>query len=329
MQALISRFALRNMRCAAQVIPQGSSPSGCESVSLDPLNREQCAIYKAANPHLSQGDETWIQDDSSPNPLELQRSLPDGCILFFSTTRGQKVHFLEPTPWSGSPLDPGEHYENEICMECSARPRRLMKIIGDGCHVVDGCVRSRNYPSSYSDHDTCTILNLPAHPISVTSFDVENANQIGCIWDHLTVNNRRYCGTNSPEGVVPDGTPIEWKADYSVTKSGWEICFRPEVKTAMLTGHTYAACQGIYSKSDDMLNGKPIWDRTTGSRFIFWCGGAWRVTGSQWRQAFLNLQIGHCGAFISSKTATGDAVEHWWAADWSNNGAGIGAIPLV
>jgi len=236
-----------------------------------------------------------------------------------------------------------------------------LNIIGDGCHVVNypssysdhnvaglGCVRSRNYPSSYSDQDTCTIRNPPAHPISVTSFDVENAcnpdlafstcygysqgysgSTIGCIWDHLTVNNRRYCGTNSPEGVVPDGTPIEWKADYSVTRSGWEICFRPEVKTAMLTGHTYAACQGIYSKSDDMLNGKPIWDRTTGSRFIFWCGGAWRVTGSQWRQAFLNLQIGHCGAFISSKTATGDAVEHWWAADWSNNGAGIGAIPLV
>ena len=35
------------------------------------------------------------------------------------------------------------------------------------------------------------------------------------MYDYLTVSGVRYCGT-SPEGIVPDGTPIEWVTDTSV-----------------------------------------------------------------------------------------------------------------
>jgi len=87
------------------------------------------------------------------------------------------------------------------------------------------------------------------------------------------------------------------------------------VSKATLHGRTYATCQGTYVKSTDLLYGKPIWDRDTGSRFIFWCGNRWRVTGSQWRQDFLNGRVRHCGSFISSNSAA----ENWYEADWSNN----------
>ena len=71
------------------------------------------------------------------------------------------------------------------------------------------------------------ITNPPAVPISVTSLAVEVSS--GCIFDYLTMNGVRYCGmpTVSLEGVVPDGTPIEWRTDGSVTKAGWELCFPP------------------------------------------------------------------------------------------------------
>lgn len=99
---------------------------------------------------------------------------------------------------------------------------------------------------------------------------------------------------------------------------------------AKLEGSTYATCQGTYRKSADKLNGRHIWDRvelggnTDTHRFIFWCGGAWRITGSQWRQQFLDavvlqkfhqVQIMHCGAFVHS-TTTGS---EWHTSTW--NGA--------
>ena len=75
-----------------------------------------------------------------------------------------------------------------------------------------------------------------------------------------------------------------------------------------------------------MRGGQLIWDKWDNTRFLFYCGGAWRITGSQWRAAFLLQGPGeptHCGAFISSApTDTYFTTYHWWAADWSaNNGA--------
>ena len=84
---------------------------------------------------------------------------------------------------------------------------------------------SRYGGAVYLDNQNCTITNPPAVPISVTSFSVEGHSSGSCAYDHLTVNGARYCGTDSPDGVVPDGTPIEWRTDGSVTRAGWELCF--------------------------------------------------------------------------------------------------------
>ena len=34
-----------------------------------------------------------------------------------------------------------------------------------------------------------------------------------------------------------------------------------------------------------MRGGQLIWDKWDNTRFLFYCGGAWRITGSQWRAA--------------------------------------------
>ena len=115
-------------------------------------------------------------------------------------------------------------------------PTPSMAVTGLGCALVPlaagQCVRSTGYPVGYSENEACTITNPPEVPISVTSFQSE-AHWVSpegvdrCVFDYLTVNGVRYCGTVSPEGVVPDGTPIEWRTDDSVSKEGWELCFPP------------------------------------------------------------------------------------------------------
>ena len=128
-----------------------------------------------------------------------------------------------------------------------------MAVIGLGCRVnpsAGWCVRSTGYGGGgYSDNEDCTITNPPAVPISVTSFAVESDSSPSpspspspsltpnpslspslspsCPLDRLTVNGARYCGSGSPEGVVPDGTPIQWYTDGSATFAGWELCFPP------------------------------------------------------------------------------------------------------
>ena len=65
----------------------------------------------------------------------------------------------------------------------------------------------------------------PYGSISVISFEVEAAWKGNCWADYLTVNGARYCGTDSPAGVMPNGTPIEWHTDGMLTEAGWKICF--------------------------------------------------------------------------------------------------------
>ena len=88
---------------------------------------------------------------------------------------------------------------------------------------------------------------------------------------------------------------------------------------------TYAKCSGLYRRSTDKVcttsatdgncTKKYIWDRTEpdDSRFIYYRNGAWRVTGSQWRDAYVNGSIMHGGNFIKSD---GDAGE-WFGAGWN------------
>ena len=66
---------------------------------------------------------------------------------------------------------------------------------------------------------------MPAVPLQVTAFDVEGGE--GCPYDSLTVGGKKYCGTKSPDGVTVSGAQgkLEWRADYSVAHSGWEVCW--------------------------------------------------------------------------------------------------------
>ena len=110
-------------------------------------------------------------------------------------------------------------------------PLLPMMVSGGGCAVyppAGQCVRSTGYGGTgYSNNEACTINNLPAVPISVTSFSVDanRSSDYRCVRDYLTVNGARYCGSNSPEGIVPNGTSIEWRTDSSKTRPGWELCF--------------------------------------------------------------------------------------------------------
>ena len=78
----------------------------------------------------------------------------------------------------------------------------------------------------YETSQECTITNPPAVPISVDTFAVEGAYKGRC-YDFLTVNGARYCGTEGPEGIVPDGSPIGWISDEGDTEAGWKLCFPP------------------------------------------------------------------------------------------------------
>ena len=99
---------------------------------------------------------------------------------------------------------------------------------------------------------------------------------------------------------------------------------RAPAQYAKLDGRTYAKCEGTYKRSDDLIQGKPIWDRIDpdSSRFIFFCSGKWRVTGSQWREGLLAENGGSCGSFISSD----DGAAEWYAAKWDGAGAVAAAV---
>jgi len=93
---------------------------------------------------------------------------------------------------------------------------------------------------------------------------------------------------------------------------------------------TYAKCAGLYRRSADKVcttsaaaanctSHKYIWDRTDpdDSRFIYYRNGAWRVTGAQWRDAYVNGSITHGGNFIKSDGEAGE----WFGSGWSNANA--------
>ena len=106
-----------------------------------------------------------------------------------------------------------------------------MTVNGEGCKVDpadERCVQSisatYNGESNYENLKACTITNPLAVPISVETFAVEGAYKGKC-YDFLTVNGALYCGTEGPEGIVPDGSPIEWISDKGDTEAGWKLCF--------------------------------------------------------------------------------------------------------
>jgi hypothetical protein len=95
-------------------------------------------------------------------------------------------------------------------------------VASGSCTVTaDNCFRSANYPDSYPNNDTCSIILLVPDTLVVRAFNTESG------YDVLTVNSVPYSGNYSsgPEGVnVTSGTSISWSSDHNFPMSGFEIC---------------------------------------------------------------------------------------------------------
>ena len=89
----------------------------------------------------------------------------------------------------------------------------------------------------------------------------------------------------------------------------------------MLEGSTYATCEGTYVRSSDLIQGRDVWDRVApdNARLIFWCGGHWKVTSSDYRAAMIATDGRGCGGYISSD----DGAAEWYDADWTTAGATV------
>jgi len=103
------------------------------------------------------------------------------------------------------------------CCSCGGGARTWTVQSGP-CPQDGTCISSPNFPSSYSDDQSC-VISVPAGmgPISVEAFGTESDHDI------LTVNGESYHGQHSPEGVTPT-TDIIWASDSHVTSTGWKIC---------------------------------------------------------------------------------------------------------
>ena len=91
----------------------------------------------------------------------------------------------------------------------------------DGPCTVDGaCARSPNYPSNYSNSQTCTIRPTSlavGQLLSATAFNTDSG------FDKLIVNGATYDGTTGPSNVLL-GSAFTWSSDSEVPGAGWEVC---------------------------------------------------------------------------------------------------------
>ena len=77
----------------------------------------------------------------------------------------------------------------------------------------------------YSDDQDCVIKQNVPFQLSVPSFDTEYYSDSTCIYDFLTVNGIRYCGTKGPRGVTPAaGSELVWHTDEGGNFAGFKIC---------------------------------------------------------------------------------------------------------
>lgn len=108
------------------------------------------------------------------------------------------------------------------------------------------CVQSPNYPDRYPSYQSCIISNVPAIPMTVTSFATEAK------WDLLYINGVGYSGydnvywsgswsrrPSTSDQIISTGE-IKWHSDSCCTPSsnsvspgngdgkvGWRICWYP------------------------------------------------------------------------------------------------------
>ena len=84
-----------------------------------------------------------------------------------------------------------------------------------------------------------------------------------------------------------------------------------KLRLILLQGDNNANPPGDYSRTDDKVRDKNIWVCESNSRMMFYAGGTWVITATQYMQEILD---GNTGGFVSSSDA--DAP---YQADWGPN----------
>jgi hypothetical protein len=128
---------------------------------------------------------------------------------------------LPPTPPSPPPAPP----EPPGPPEAPSLPPAYITVVGP-CVLSNGglCVRSSGFPSAnYGNLEECILTNVPPLPLRVLAFQVEDS--IDCEYDAYIVNGQGCCGTDGPEGVVPQDGVIRWTSDDSIPSAGFEVCW--------------------------------------------------------------------------------------------------------
>jgi hypothetical protein len=83
-----------------------------------------------------------------------------------------------------------------------------------------------DYPYYGTSFATCVILNVPAVPLRVIDFEVQDHNPT-CFDDALVIGSRVFCGENSPEGVVAIDGMIRYRSALWGSGGLWKICWSP------------------------------------------------------------------------------------------------------
>ena len=141
------------------------------------------------------------------------------CQLYMHDSRGDGWQGAE---WSGLGQDGltlEDGFEKTFTFVVPHLPLQLT----GPCSLTDdgSCATSPNYPESYGNSEECIITRVPLVELEVVAFDVEASGF--CVYDYLTVNGKKYCGSSGPEGVVVvENGIIEWVSDSGVVKSGWK-----------------------------------------------------------------------------------------------------------
>jgi len=80
---------------------------------------------------------------------------------------------------------------NSISLTSAAIVQPAVRLVGP-CKITDAgaCATSPNYPDDYGNNERCTLINVPATPLEVLWFDVDQATPCS---DYLTVNGTQYC----------------------------------------------------------------------------------------------------------------------------------------
>eukprot|EP01062_Namystynia_karyoxenos_P053062 TRINITY_DN427_c0_g1_i9.p1 TRINITY_DN427_c0_g1~~TRINITY_DN427_c0_g1_i9.p1 ORF type:complete len:781 (+),score=60.99 TRINITY_DN427_c0_g1_i9:108-2345(+) len=98
---------------------------------------------------------------------------------------------------------------------------------GPDCEPLgNNCWRTGNTGTGlglYRDNVRCNISLPGGAPSRIT---VERFNTEACC-DHLIVDGRRYSGTKGPHDVIVHSS-LQWNTDFSVGRSGWQICLQPQ-----------------------------------------------------------------------------------------------------